>query len=684
MTSDDFLFLGIRGLGGAARSTGIDAIADHLHALNLNCVVINQEGAVENGKGIVRQSAKKQIVLFGYSMGATDAIDLARELIAGGYQVPLLLTMDPHLHREQVSGVRRHVNIWQPHPMFGFKPFFAVTPVPEANGQLENIVAENVASHGDLDDTEWVQDRIEREIEELLTAPTSALPALPTEPLLPPWMVEVNKHIGLHEQKDNQALSEYLLSDGTTLGDPAENPWCGDLVETVIANSLPDETIPANPYWARNWSRFGVECEPRLYCVLVFKRGDGGHVGFMVGETKSHYIVRGGNQSNRITDSEYKKSDLLAARWPKTSNEHVIQRPSSMPAEPAEIAAFHKAFFDAVRDPLFQGRLTQSQVDGMKMTIAEWFKSSHQDERWLSYMLATAWLETDRTMQAITEYGDRAYFVRMYDKSGNRPDVAKRLGNVHVGDGAKFHGRGKPMLTGRANYAKADRYVGKALGISFESTPSLVLKGNHSDLIMISGMVSGWYTGKKLSDYFHDDLEDPINARRIVNGLDKAEEIADAYEAFQTAVSAGYDAHKRVGRPAPTEAGLPEVIVSGSNRLPDLQALTGQALIALASASLAELRRRENMTSVSRPTVLVDLSKTNSPETGDFKMPPINGNKTYIVMFMVAAIAIVEGVIGIDIPGAEMQDNWIEYVLGAAGVGSIRHAIAKVIGGLIG
>lgn len=60
-------------------------------------------------------------------------------------------------------------------------------------------------------------------------------------------------------------------------------------------------------------------------------------------------------------------------------------------------------------------------------------------------------------------------------------------------------------------------------------------------------------------------------------------------------------------------------------------------------------------------------------------MKQVDGSKTYITMAAVAIIAILEGYMGIDVPGAEMQDNWVEYILGAMGVGSIRHAIQKLI-----
>lgn len=60
-------------------------------------------------------------------------------------------------------------------------------------------------------------------------------------------------------------------------------------------------------------------------------------------------------------------------------------------------------------------------------------------------------------------------------------------------------------------------------------------------------------------------------------------------------------------------------------------------------------------------------------------MKKVDGMKTYIVALTIALVGISEGVLGVDIPGAEMQENWIEMVLGAAGLGTVRHAIAKLI-----
>jgi len=137
-----------------------------------------------------------------------------------------------------------------------------------------------------------------------------------------PWIVEGKKVWGLHEIRDNARLRQWLRSDGKTLGDPKQLPWCGDYVETAIKNSLPNEpfegAVGKNPYWARNWLKFGVPTEPVYGAVIVFSRGNGGHVGFVVGEDNTDYYVLGGNQSDSVNIVRISKSRFLGCRWPAT------------------------------------------------------------------------------------------------------------------------------------------------------------------------------------------------------------------------------------------------------------------------------------------------------------------------------------------------------------------------------
>lgn len=166
-------------------------------------------------------------------------------------------------------------------------------------------------------------------------------------------------------------------------------------------------------------------------------------------------------------------------------------------------------FWTAARK-LFGGTLTQAQVNGIETILAasEGLPIGHR-----AYLLATAKHETADTMQPITEYGGRKYFDK-YDTG----KLAKALGNTpdKDGDGYLYRGRGYVQITGRANYAKA----GKKLGVDLIGNPDAALNPDIAARILVRGCTEGWFTGKKLDDYLPDDFR---NARRVVNGTDKAE-----------------------------------------------------------------------------------------------------------------------------------------------------------------
>lgn len=158
--------------------------------------------------------------------------------------------------------------------------------------------------------------------EALFKGVKSKLDRKPIEEELP-WIEVALSKKGWHEVRNKKELYRWLKSDGTTLGDPSKLPWCGDFVETAIKLSLPKEpfskNLKENPYWARNWVEFGDKTVPRYGAILVFVRKGGGHVGFYVGEDKTHYHVLGGNQSNSVTVSRILKKRCIGVRWPKTN-----------------------------------------------------------------------------------------------------------------------------------------------------------------------------------------------------------------------------------------------------------------------------------------------------------------------------------------------------------------------------
>lgn len=199
----------------------------------------------------------------------------------------------------------------------------------------------------------------------------------------------------------------------------------------------------------------------------------------------------------------------------------------------------NQAFFDHVRGKLFSGSLKQEQVDGINIIVRECVAQNLTLQR-TAYVLATAYHETARTMQPISEYGrgqNYAYGrwqtnsagMKYCYKNGSRDVVYTETECPHL-----FYGRGFVQLTWYSNYLRA----GEKLGVDLLANPDLALQMDLSAKIMILGMKDGWFTGKKLRDYIKDSGCDYVNARRIVNGTDKASLIAGYARTFETALNA--------------------------------------------------------------------------------------------------------------------------------------------------
>lgn len=203
-----------------------------------------------------------------------------------------------------------------------------------------------------------------------------------------------------------------------------------------------------------------------------------------------------------------------------------------------------QAFFNSFRDSLFSGNLKQSQVDGLNDILNA---SKNLPIRHRAYVLATAYHETGLAMSPNVENLNYTNASRIRAVWPSRfPSVAAaqpyvrnpnglankvyngRLGNrPGTDDGWNYRGRGQVHLTGLDNYAKA----GKLLGIDLVSSPDLALRRDISSKILASGMEHGWFTGKRLTDYY-----EYVDMRRVVNGTDQAEKIASYAMKFEAAL----------------------------------------------------------------------------------------------------------------------------------------------------
>jgi hypothetical protein len=181
-------------------------------------------------------------------------------------------------------------------------------------------------------------------------------------------------------------------------------------------------------------------------------------------------------------------------------------------------------YFEKVRLDMFAGALSQQQVDGQLVLLGLWDYQATgtpmSDLRWLAYILATVYHECATKMWPVTEYGDEAYLKsREY---------------------WPYIGRGFVQLTWEENYRNASAALGLIDDRDLVAHPEMALDSLISARVLFRGMAEGWFTGRKLGEYFSEDVDDPVNARQIVNGNDQDELIAGYHDTFLEALETAY------------------------------------------------------------------------------------------------------------------------------------------------
>lgn len=156
----------------------------------------------------------------------------------------------------------------------------------------------------------------------------------------------------------------------------------------------------------------------------------------------------------------------------------------------------------------------------------------HEDQ--IKYILATVEHETNGTFEPVIEaYWVKNKLIRRYgvkkgterfENWGRRNFKTTRSKISYY----PYYGRGYVQLTWKRNYAKFSQLATDFFGedIDLVKYPNLATKKSIASFILVHGMVNGSFTGKKLSDYINYDGSDFVNARRIINGRDKAKHIA--------------------------------------------------------------------------------------------------------------------------------------------------------------
>lgn len=263
----------------------------------------------------------------------------------------------------------------------------------------------------------------------------------------------------------------------------------------------------------------------------------------------------------RLLDIDHKIRRELTART--KSIKGIVGVPPAAPSTPALAAAGAPTSSAGVASSSIVGSVGAStQPTGYKLTskgipsfpdpgtrtarikaiIAECFRQGVTDLGQVAYVLATVSRECGNEYKPLAEFGG--------------PSARY----------APWYGRGLVQLTWQGNYAKYAALTGYNL---LADPDALIRDFGLSAFVLVHGSRTGGFTGRKLSDYINGPNRDFYNARRIINGLDHAAEIAGAAESWLrqlpswvSGISANY--RPTVSTSAPQAVNNPTAVAAGT------------------------------------------------------------------------------------------------------------------------
>jgi hypothetical protein len=155
--------------------------------------------------------------------------------------------------------------------------------------------------------------------------------------------------------------------------------------------------------------------------------------------------------------------------------------------------------------------------------------------------------------------------------------------------------------------------MGEVLGVDLVNNPDLMLRPDIAARSILLGMTNGLYTGKSLADYFNARKDDPIGARRIVNGTDRAALIAGYHHAFLSAITAAISG---VDQPEPeTERETPaprypeEVKPLAQSRTMQAQTVAGVGTAGASATEMVGDTLTQAQDSVGQLAMYLDIAK---------------------------------------------------------------------------
>lgn len=152
-------------------------------------------------------------------------------------------------------------------------------------------------------------------------------PSTPASTAEPAWLTVARGEIGQEEVSGAAHHNPRIIAYHATTGLRAQTDeiaWCASFVNWVMLQTGIEGTGSAG---AASWLRWGQPCEAQTGAIVVIRNQaaagsslttTGNHVGFLLEETATHYVVLGGNQSNMVRRSQFPRSrwTLRGYRWP--------------------------------------------------------------------------------------------------------------------------------------------------------------------------------------------------------------------------------------------------------------------------------------------------------------------------------------------------------------------------------
>lgn len=140
---------------------------------------------------------------------------------------------------------------------------------------------------------------------------------------MPKWLDHAFRHRGLKEVKGlkHSPIIIGWLKELKAWWSEDETPWCG----TFVAHCLEEAGFAIAKHWyrAKDWLNYGTAVslqEIPFGAICVKGRKGGGHVFFAVAKSPDGSIIYGlgGNQSDCVNITSFKRNELIGARWPQS------------------------------------------------------------------------------------------------------------------------------------------------------------------------------------------------------------------------------------------------------------------------------------------------------------------------------------------------------------------------------